>query len=382
MSRRSRRATTVCSTLASNALERQETPDEQAAAPPAAVQGLAPLTEMVGSCAAALGLTVRTATLADVHNITQAHMRFEMEMATWSPDGDSIPDGLNEGIRTIINEEGGDRIVLLTRELADCGGGASEVIGFVYSCDEVENDSDAPSCYIAEVFVEPSERGNGLGELLVSAALCSAMGRGTSASHLYVCHRNTTAVRLYKKLGFAEDGESGDPTHDLMMSNGALTPASVLQRLAERQNRQPAARRTGRRKRGGNPAGAAPAAEPQAASRSKHKFAVGETVSVTKGKYKGDHGIVLRHEGSATVFRFQVHGKWEEDREWSYSPQMIDHDGLVKVAQQPRSSGPSSRAQRAQARARAQGSKAKPQAAAAPAPAPASRRPKRPFGTP
>ena len=57
---------------------------------------------------------------------------------------------------------------------------------------------------------------------------------------------------------------------------------------------------------------------------------VGDTVTVTTGSYKGDHGIVLRHVGSSTVFRFQIHGEWDYDREWMYSPQMQEHDGLVR----------------------------------------------------
>jgi len=60
------------------------------------------------------------------------------------------------------------------------------------------------------------------------------------------------------------------------------------------------------------------------------RFAVGDAVTVTRGRYKGDHGVVLRHVGSSTAFRFQIHGEWDYDREWMYSPQMQEHDGLVR----------------------------------------------------
>ena len=248
MSRRSRRKTTVESTMATQSLRMQVAPEGQSEDAPQSLQAVA-------ACASSLGLNVRPAALGDVHRITQAHTRFEMEMAEWAAPqqggASHIPDGLTAGIRQIIQDEGGDRIMLLTRELADCAGGG-EVIGFVYSCDEVVR--SGTSCYIAEVFVEPSERGQGLGDLLVAAALASALSRGTRASHLYVCHRNAAAVQLYEKHGFESDGDSGDPTHDLVMVNAAVSPDAVRDLLEQRQARKPKSRRA----RGRSSAAAAP----------------------------------------------------------------------------------------------------------------------------
>ena len=160
-----------------------------------------------------------------------------------------------DGIRNIILEEGGERILLLTRELErstrwearqgrllrrtpepapsairlsaqrshranKVGCGHSEIAGFVYSFDEAISQSAwaGISSYIAQVwdlqsagqcvplalqspalpsvdctaqvFVAPTERRQGLGELLLSAALASALSRGTVASHLFLCSRN------------------------------------------------------------------------------------------------------------------------------------------------------------------------------------------------
>lgn len=238
MSRRSRRRTTVDATKATQSLRRQVALSDTEAAesrsrqvapgdvPSAEAPEIRSMQDGIAACARSLGLTVRPSSEADVHAITQAHTRFEMEMAAWSStaeDGAHIPDGLAAGIRQIIRSEGGDRIMLLTRQLPDCSG-AGEIIGFVYSCDEVVR--SGKSCYIAEVFVEPSERGQGLGDLLVAAALASALSRGTAASHLYVCHRNAAAVALYKKHGFEGEGDSGDPTHDLVM--GKQTSSTAL----------------------------------------------------------------------------------------------------------------------------------------------------------
>ena len=227
MSRRSHRKTTVESTKATQSLRRQIEPsekqrsaaaqaDERRSAETLQIGAVGSLQDGIDACARSLGLTLRPSSEADAPSITRAHTRFEFEMAAWSAADDTahIPDGLAAGIRQIIQDEGGDRIMLLTRQLPDCSGGG-EIIGFVYSCDEVVR--TGTSCYIAEVFVEPSERGQGLGDLLVATALASALSRGTSASHLYVCHRNAAAVQLYEKHGFKADGDSGDPTHDLVM---------------------------------------------------------------------------------------------------------------------------------------------------------------------
>ena len=295
ISRHSKRGTTVVSTLVTQSLRKQTTPPgtehgvavlrgedpaSQLADQPqgggasssswisprtvaqaaTSASQLAALQDGVASCATVLGLTVRPSTIADVARITQAHTRFEMEMAAWkaSPT-DVIPSGLSAGIRDIIQEEGGERIMLLTR-----GGGrllgSEEVIGFVYSQDEVVR--TGTSAYVAEVFVEPVERGQGLGDLLVSAALCSALSRGTTSSHLYVCHRNEAAVRLYEKAGYVTDGHSGDATHDLVMRNDAISAEAVGTMVEQRQARQPSRRGRGRKA----VAAAAPAASRAGAS--------------------------------------------------------------------------------------------------------------------
>jgi GNAT superfamily N-acetyltransferase len=167
--------------------------------------------------AANLGLHVREATIADASGLREAHLRFSMEMQVWDrgsdPERDGVPDSLTSGIRELIEAEGGERILLLTRELPDCR--TSTIVGFVYSYDDTVR--GGTSCYIAQVYVEPSERGRGLGEVLVCAALAAAHRRATDAAHLYVCSRNTAACRLYSKLGFQDGGVSDDTVHDRMM---------------------------------------------------------------------------------------------------------------------------------------------------------------------
>ena len=56
-------------------------------------------------------------------------------------------------------------------------------------------------------------------------------------------------------------------------------------------------------------------------------FAVGQRVVVTRGQYRGDEGIVLRHVGAKTVYKFQVQGVWSDD-EWSYNDERHNFYGI------------------------------------------------------
>jgi len=71
-------------------------------------------------------------------------------------------------------------------------------------------------CVYVQMFVAKSERGRGLGDVLLFETLnrrCKLFPR----SHLYVSSRNTTAVAIYNKFGFVQsDKPSGDISHDLV----------------------------------------------------------------------------------------------------------------------------------------------------------------------
>ena len=67
-----------------------------------------------------------------------------------------------------------------------------------------------------QMFVAKSERGRGLGDVLLFETLnrrCKTFPR----SHLYVSSRNTPAVAIYHKFGFKQSNKpSGDISHDLV----------------------------------------------------------------------------------------------------------------------------------------------------------------------
>jgi hypothetical protein len=80
---------------------------------------------------------------------------------------------------------------------------------------------DALSLYIAELFITDSERGLGLGELLLAETL---QGHSTHPlrSHLYVSSKNVGAVKCYEKFGYKKSAKpSGDVAHDLVMELGS-----------------------------------------------------------------------------------------------------------------------------------------------------------------
>jgi len=57
-------------------------------------------------------------------------------------------------------------------------------------------------CYLAELYVVPDRRGEGLGRALMVAALDEARRRGSDTMEIGVDEPDTAARRLYESLGF------------------------------------------------------------------------------------------------------------------------------------------------------------------------------------
>jgi ribosomal protein S18 acetylase RimI-like enzyme len=65
-------------------------------------------------------------------------------------------------------------------------------------------------CYLAELYVAPERRGQGLGRALMEAALADARGRGTDYIQLGTSETDVAARALYEKLGFTNrEGPDG-----------------------------------------------------------------------------------------------------------------------------------------------------------------------------
>jgi len=62
--------------------------------------------------------------------------------------------------------------------------------------------SEGPECYLAELYVVPARRGNGLGRALLEASLEHARSRGADRIELGTSEDDVAARALYEKLGF------------------------------------------------------------------------------------------------------------------------------------------------------------------------------------
>ena len=109
------------------------------------------------------------------------------------------PSALAERIRQLL--EGGDTLILLA------GGGpdALAVLRF-----RAAIWSTGLECYLAELYVIPARRGQGLGRALMEAALREARSRGADTMDIGVDEPDLAARHLYESLGFTNRaGEDG-----------------------------------------------------------------------------------------------------------------------------------------------------------------------------
>jgi len=60
-----------------------------------------------------------------------------------------------------------------------------------------------PGVFVQDLFVEPSERGTGLGRALLAAALRREAAKGCTYAKLEVHRVNSGAIAFYQRLGFA-----------------------------------------------------------------------------------------------------------------------------------------------------------------------------------
>lgn len=65
-------------------------------------------------------------------------------------------------------------------------------------------------CYLAELYVAPERRGNGLGRLLLEAAIVTARHRGADYMDLGTSEKDVVARHLYEQLGFTNRERSPD----------------------------------------------------------------------------------------------------------------------------------------------------------------------------
>jgi ribosomal protein S18 acetylase RimI-like enzyme len=109
------------------------------------------------------------------------------------------PSALAERIRRLL--EGGDTLILLAGDGPD----GLAVLRF-----RAAIWSTGLECYLAELYVAPASRGQGLGRALMEAALRQARDRGADTMDIGVDEPDLAARRLYESLGFSNRaGEDG-----------------------------------------------------------------------------------------------------------------------------------------------------------------------------
>jgi len=70
--------------------------------------------------------------------------------------------------------------------------------------------SNGLECYLAELYVVPARRGNGLGRALMEAALGEARERGADTMEIGVDEPDLVARHLYESLGFSNRSGGSD----------------------------------------------------------------------------------------------------------------------------------------------------------------------------
>ena len=141
--------------------------------------------------------TVHLGALADAERIGQLLHDFNSEFDDPTPG----PERLAERVRQLLVEE---QITVL---LAGTGPDGLAVLRFRPSIW-----TEALECYLAELYVVPGRRRQGLGRALMQAALAVARRRGADQMDLGTSESDVAARALYESLGFSNrDGKPDGP---------------------------------------------------------------------------------------------------------------------------------------------------------------------------
>jgi GNAT superfamily N-acetyltransferase len=133
---------------------------------------------------------VRVAIRDDAEAIGRLLYAFNREFDEPAP----APSALAERMRLLL--DGGDTVVLLADD------GPVEPAGLAVLRFRAAIWSAGLECYLAELYVTPGRRGQGLGRALMEAVLREARGLGADTMDIGVDEPDVAARRLYESLGF------------------------------------------------------------------------------------------------------------------------------------------------------------------------------------
>jgi ribosomal protein S18 acetylase RimI-like enzyme len=145
------------------------------------------------------GHTVRRAELADADAVGRLLHDFNTEYDDITPG----PDALAERVRELIAS--GETIVLLA-------GGGPEGLAVLRFRPALW--TSGLECYLAELYVVPNRRGQGLGRALMETALAVAREQGADSMDLGTGDDDVAARALYESLGFSNrEGKPDGPVN-------------------------------------------------------------------------------------------------------------------------------------------------------------------------
>jgi ribosomal protein S18 acetylase RimI-like enzyme len=139
---------------------------------------------------------VRLANRDDAAAVGRLLYAFNREFDDPTPE----PDALAERIRQLL--DAGDTLVLLVGTEPD-GLAVLRLRAAIWST--------GLECYLAELYVTPAQRGQGLGRALMEAALREARNRGADTMDIGVDEPDLAARRLYESLGFTNRSGGDGP---------------------------------------------------------------------------------------------------------------------------------------------------------------------------
>ncbi|HEY7276951.1 MAG TPA: GNAT family N-acetyltransferase [Trebonia sp.] len=139
---------------------------------------------------------IRIADRTDVDAIGRLLYAFNREFDEPTPE----PPALAERMRQLL--DGGDTLVLLAGDGPD----GLAVLRFRASIW-----SAGLECYLAELYIAPARRGQGLGRELMEAVLRAARDRGADTMDIGVDEPDVAARRLYESLGFSNRSGGDGP---------------------------------------------------------------------------------------------------------------------------------------------------------------------------
>ena len=144
-------------------------------------------------------MSVRRAELADADAVGRLLHDFNTEYDDITPG----PDALAERVRELIAS--GETIVLLA-------GGGPEGLAVLRFRPALW--TSGLECYLAELYVVPNRRGQGLGRALMETALAVASEQGADSMDLGTGDEDVAARALYESLGFSNrEGKPDGPVN-------------------------------------------------------------------------------------------------------------------------------------------------------------------------